>query len=402
MARSAIFAVATALALALAACSGAKHSAPAVPVVGADGAETVGDAAAIAAHQPTDSANAAAAIGAADALGSRVRSLADESAGDPANDSPRLDMPPDGADGFCQGGSQFFAPNRRGGDAHSTEMREFFDPGCTQLARDSVRIYRPAGPNAEIVERTVAVYDAGRSTPVAIRKESSQISNATLGRWGFPLARDGFSRTTSSSLWVSNREQSASDSEMVMLASLTNENEFCQDSAGYGTAGIPSLDATFGWEAATLESPGATTRVSDGAGSVTLSSTQGGHTFAGPVGSFSIVAAARNSACRGAARAFGLAGGTPSGAFTLPIRATYRRDTLASLVVTGASFSGGYSLDVYTTTQGVEFANATIRGVLSNGRLQIATLVANAFGNGTLTIAGTGAQYRLVDWTVVR
>jgi len=47
-------------------------------------------------------------------------------------------------------------------------------------------------------------------------------------------------------------------------------------------------------------------------------------------------------------------------------------------------------------------SNATIRGVLSNGRLQIATFVANAFGNGTLTIAGTGAQYRLVDWTVVR
>ena len=66
MARSAIFAVVAAFAFALAACSGAKHSAPAVPVIGADGAETVGDAAAIAAHQPTDSANAAAAIGATD------------------------------------------------------------------------------------------------------------------------------------------------------------------------------------------------------------------------------------------------------------------------------------------------------------------------------------------------
>ncbi len=399
MARSGVFAILVACGLALAGCGGeAGHSVAAVPVVGA---ETVGDAAAIAAHQPTDSQDAAVAIASADALGSRIRALADESAGDPGDDDESRGAFAR-ADGTCRDGSEFMVLGRSGDTARSSEIRDFFDRGCTRVARDTVEAFTPGGPGAETVERIVSTYAVNGSGPIAVRRESSRITNATFGSRGFPIAREGFSRTTSSTLWISNREQSTSDSRVVMLPGLDDRNAYCQDTAGYSTTGIPSLDATFGWEVRSRVSTDLAARTRDRSGAVTLSSTQGGSTFAGPIGSLFVVADRSDPTCPAPTSAYALSGGAPS-AFTIPIRATFRRGTLAALTVTGAAFAGGYTLDAYTKTGADnDFADATVRGTLRNGRVRVATLTADRFGNGALSLTATGTQYRLTDWTVVR
>ncbi|MEO6835171.1 MAG: hypothetical protein ABI231_04615, partial [Candidatus Tumulicola sp.] len=311
MTRPLISAMVAAFGFALAGCGGGfGHSGSTIPGVAS---ETVGDAAALVAHRPTDSQNAAAAINAVSALGSRIKALAGD--GGSAGDDLTRAGPPDSGRGACRGGLEFFAPGR-GGDRRSTETRQFFDLGCTRLASDTTRIFRSTGPRSEAVERAIALYAPGRSTPLASRREASRISNATFGRWGFPLVSDGFSTTTTSELWISNQKQSRSKSEIVMLPSWRNVNDFCQDSAGYSLTGIPSLDSTFGWNGGTTGAPLPATRTAGRPGLVTVSSTQRGDTFAGPIGSLSIVASTPNHICPVAAPAYALAGGAPAGAFT--------------------------------------------------------------------------------------
>jgi hypothetical protein len=365
------------LLLPLAACSGGA-------------VQTVGDAAALVAHHHTGSQDATMAIAAADALGSRVAELAEESGGsDPtAHES-----------GGCRDGIEFFAPDRSG-DSNSSETREFFDLGCRDLARDSVRRFQPTGPNSEKVDVVASIYAPGARTPIAVRKETSEISNATFGPWGFPIVRNGFARHSARRLWISNQEQSVSSSEMVVPPSPSGANSYCQDSAGYSATGIPSLDATFGWRGGTLGSP-IPTRRTDERGLVTLSSRESGVAFASPIGTVSILAGRFNVSCPIDSPAYGLAGGASSGDFSMSVRATYRRGTLWDLNVSEASFSGGYRLNVITT-RGATRARTSVAGVLTNGRTRIATLATNAFGDGELTITSTGVQYRLIDWTVVR
>jgi hypothetical protein len=410
MARLAFFAITAASAIAFASCSstsGGGNAGRAGSAIPAFGAETVGDAAAIVTHQPTDSQNAAAAIAALDALGSRIGSLAsDEIASDPINPASSARAVPDGS---CEDSFEFFVRQPRGDAAAqaspSTETREFFDPGCTQLARDAVRIVRSIGPTEEIVNRTIRLYAPAHSAPIATRFESSRISDARFGRWGFPLAGDGFSRTTSSALWISHRKQAVSSSKIVVLPSRTSASVYCEGSAGYSATGIPSLDATFGWEGGTLESPGSpsSVRTDDGEGIVTTSSTQRGNIFIGPIGSLWLNAGRPASGCPAAARTQTVAGGTPAGVFAIPIHATFRRGTLSGLFVPGAAFGGGYALSAYTVGRaGEDLGSVTIDGIVNDGRVEIATFEANPFGTGALTLTSTGAQYRLIDWTIVR
>ncbi|MGA8534149.1 MAG: hypothetical protein WB615_08595 [Candidatus Tumulicola sp.] len=383
MVRSRVFAIAAACAFALAGCSGqGGYSAT------GGGSETVDDAAAIVAHRPTGSQNAAAAIGAVDALGSLVKELAD------ADGIGSLG-------GTCRGGSEFFAPSRDG-DPRSTELREFFDAGCTHLARDAVRVYRPNGSHGESEAVAVSIYAPGSSAPIALRLENSQITNATFGALGFPIARYGFVRTTVRQLLISNQRQSVSSSETIMLPSRSNDlGTLCQNSAGYNAAGIPSLDATFGWQGATVDSP-TPIRRDDGTGVVTVATTQVGDTFAGPVGSLSLLTGPSHVNCAEAAPAYAIGGGTTASAFRIPVRAAYRHGRLASLAVSRATFSGGYRFDLATARNPRNQTGAAfVSGVLANGRTRVATLSSDEFGSGELTITSTGAQYRLVDWTVV-
>jgi hypothetical protein len=387
MRRFPVLAIVAAAAFALAGCTGGDgQGGSAIPL---GGAETVGDAAAIMAHRPTDTQTTATAIDAVGALGSRIAALSRTAGDDDAGH----------ATGTCRDGRRFFAPDRRG-DARSTETRDYFDSGCTQLARDTLRLYTLRGAAGEVVERAISLYERGRSSPVAVRRETSFVSNARFGRWGFPLARDGFAQTTASALWVGNRRQSTEGSGIVLLPGRGVTTGYCQDSAGYSTAGFPSLDATFGWEGGTLDSQISATRTTEGDGAITLASIEQGQTFVGPIGSLATVAQRHAGSCPAASAAYRLSGGEPAGVFIAPIRATYRDGRLRRLSVSGASFSGGYRLNAVTTTAGLETPRVT--GTLSGRGFRVAEFETDAFGNGTLTIASTGAQYRLIDWTIVR
>jgi hypothetical protein len=177
-------------------------------------------------------------------------------------------------------------------------------------------------------------------------------------------------------------------------------NAICENSAGYDAAGVPSLDATFGWQGSTIESP-TSIRRDDGNGSVTVSTTQVGNTFAGPVGSLSLLAGAPGGSCTDAPPAYALTGASTASAFTVPIRASYRDGKLSSLAVWRASFSSGYRFDLTTTRRAKNGIDGGVRGLLTDGKTQVASLSSDAFGSGELTITSTGAQYRIVDWTVV-
>jgi hypothetical protein len=373
MARSRIFAIAAACAFALAGC-GSEGGYSGFSATGS-GLETVDDAAAIAAHRPTGSQYSAAAIGAIDAVGSLVKELADLDRTDSSGRS-------------CRGGTEHFTPSRNG-DPHSTETRDFFDAGCTHLARDAVRTFRPTGTNAESETLAVSIFLPGRATPVALRVENSQI--------------DGFARTTTRQLLIANQRQSVSVSETVTMPERGNDlRSLCQASAGYDAVGIPSLDATFGWQGATLDSP-ASIRRDDATGAVTVSTTQIGSTFAGPVGSLSLLAGSPHATCPYASPAYMLTGGTAASSFAIPIRAAYHRGRLWSLEVSRASFAGGYTLELATTRNAKsQTGSVIVNGILANGKTRIASVSSDEFGSGELTITSTGAQYRIVDWTVVQ
>jgi hypothetical protein len=69
---------------------------------------------------------------------------------------------------------------------------------------------------------------------------------------------------------------------------------------------------------------------------------------------------------------------------------------LWNLSVSNAMFSGGEILDVATSSD----RQASFMGFIAKDGTQLAELRADGFGNGTLTITSTGAQYRLADWIV--
>lgn len=378
-------------AFALAGCAaGPSDTASGLPFAGA---ETVGDAAAIVAHRPTDSQNTAAAIEAVGALGSRLNQLADESATEPAGwTDPRL------SSGACRDGTEFFAPDRAG-QPESTETREYFDVACTQLARDTVRRYYVRSPTSEVVARATELYTRGLARPIATRRETVTISGATFARFGFPSAARGFTRTSVGVLWIGERRQNASASSVTLLPGRGGANLYCRAAAAYSLTGVPSLDATFGWDGSTVGGAVAATRQSDARGNVTLASLQRGNAYAGPIGSLRLTTLKAGGACPTGGWAFRVAGGVPATDFSLPIRATYRNGALASLSVAGASL-GTYRLTASTVGSGLDDRN--VAGVLVSRGVRVASLQADAFGNGLLTVTSTGAQYRLIDWTIVR
>jgi hypothetical protein len=384
MARSPIFAIVAACAFALAGCGG-RGGYSGFSTSG-NSLETVDDAAAIVAHRTTGSQYAAAAIGAVDSVGSLVRELAD------AGGSSTI-----GRD--CREGSELLDPSRTG-DPRSTETREFFDAGCTQLARDTVRTFAPLGTRAESEAVAVSIYARNQAAPLALRLENSRITGAHFDALGFPIVRDGFVRTTTRQLLVSNQRHNVSISQLVMMPSSGDDvNALCASFAGYDAAGIPALDAAFGWQGATIDSPTSIRR--DGRnGAVSVSTTQIGNAMAGPIGSLSFPEGTPRAACGNAAAAYALAGATAASAYTIPIRAAYRFGRLSSLTISRALFSGGYTLDLASNARN-RTGTVAINGLLTNGKTHVANLFSDVFGSGVLTITSTGAQYRLVDWTVV-
>jgi len=296
------------------------------------------------------------------------------------------------------GGSfEFFSPDKNG-DANSTEQQYFFDAACSQLARDIVRIWTSTGSGSETINRTDKIYASGNATPIASRTDAVTLKNATFDQYGYPIPANGFARAAQGNLVYASNTTIDSDYELVMSPISGGSESFCSDLAGYNATGFPALNETFGWQGQVASG----TRTVNSDGSVTWSATQMGSTSKGAIGSLSITVGTQNTSCPIATPMFALAGGTSGGAFTIPATATYKAGLLIGLTIANASLPNGMTLNVTTNTSVSPFSSQFISGVVSNGTTQVATFTADAFGNGTLTVTSSGAQYVITDWHVVR
>jgi hypothetical protein len=186
-------------------------------------------------------------------------------------------------------------------------------------------------------------------------------------------------------------KQINSGSELIMRGN--GVGDYCQSSAGYSASGIPSLDATFGWQSGAVSGG---KRAADVRGTALWSARASGAVVQGAIGSLSIERNMASASCPMNAPAFVLKGGTSENAFEIPIAMAFRHSQLFNLSVASGRFASGDTLDVTTTSrQPVE-----VNGVITTGRTQLATLRTNAAGNGKLTITSTGAQYVVDDWIV--
>ncbi|HTU81493.1 MAG TPA: hypothetical protein VMF61_05155 [Candidatus Acidoferrales bacterium] len=389
MVRRPLFALTIALGTALTACTPGVGGG--IPLASSeDGVQTVGDAAAVAAHQATGTQNAALAIAVADAIGSRIKDVTDANAATAG--APRLP-----ATGTCVDGREFFAPDRRA-DAQSTESAEFYDAGCRSIARDTVRVYAPKGSNGETVTTTTALFRRNAASSFAQRTVIAQYDGARFAPLGFPSAGSGFHEVSRSVLSVAGRRVTQTGSQIVMLPNVNAIDVYCETAAGYSVAGFPSLDSTFGWQGGTL-SDKAAIRIDDGSGRITWSSTQSGQVDQASIGGLTMNAGAPTRQCPIDEPAFGIAGGKVKLTYTIPMQAEFDGTQLNAVTVTEANVGDGYTLNVMTTGEG---PTASVRGRITSGSTEVASIATDVFGNGLLQITSTGAEYPIVDWTVVR
>jgi hypothetical protein len=360
--------------LALAACGGGGGGDGVSSVPGGTGGSSA----------TTQSENA---IDAANALGTPVKAINEFN--DAAGAAPQLAS-------TCDNGFEFYAPDKAG-DPNSTEAQYFYDSGCTELARDIVRIYSIGG-SSETVNRTDKEYAIGNATPSAVRTTSVSLINGTYGQYGYPVVADGFDRSAAAQLDLAGTKTVLDDTELVMAAGSGGVNDFCSDAAGYNATGIARLNETFGWQGGVASG----TRTVNADGSVTWQATHAGSTSKGPIGSLSIDVAGANTACPISTPEYTLAGGTQGGSYSIPVTATFKMGLLVDLTVTNASLANGNTLNVATNTN-LQPANPDfITGTISNGATQIATFNVDTFGDGTLTITSSGVQYVIDDWHIVK
>jgi hypothetical protein len=298
--------------------------------------------------------------------------------------------------GSCDDGFEFYAPDKNG-DANSSETEYFYDSGCTELARDIVRIYAISG-SSETVNRTDKEYAINNDTPSAVRTTTVSVIDGTYGEYGYPIAADGFDRSAAAQLDLAGTKTLLDDNELVMQPASNGVNDFCADAAGYNATGIARLNETFGWQGGVASG----TRTVNADGSVTWQATHDGSAYKGPIGSLSIDVGSANTACPIATPEYTLAGGTQGGSSSIPVTATFKMGWLIDLTVTDAVLASGNTLNVVTNTN-LQPTNADfITGSISNGGTQIATFNVDTFGDGTLTITSSGVQYVIDDWHVVK
>jgi len=300
---------------------------------------------------------------------------------------------------FTQGGSyEFFTPDKNN-DPNSTEQQYFYDNSCAQLARDETRTWTSTSSSSETLTHTMKIFALGNATPSAIRTDTVALLNATFDQYGFPNPALGFSRSDTGSLNIAGSNTINSGFEVVMLPISGGTESFCGDAAGYNATGIQSLNETFGWQGAVAQTG---TRTVNSDGSVTWNVTHSGSTAKGPIGTLSLAVGTQNTACPITKPMYTLTGGTSLGSYNIPTVATYKNGMLLGLTITNATLANGYALNVTTSTTLSPTSNLFISGTITNGSTQIATFNVNAFGDGTLTITSSGAQYVLTDWHVVK
>lgn len=378
----------TLLVLALAGCS-AGSGTQAVPNVPTDTSAAAPAMAPFIRVDTTGPQRTKAAIGGLNSVGSYVTAVADQNAGE---------KPHKGAGtGVCRNGREFYAPDRKG-DPDSTESLGFFDRTCTQLARDTVRIYTSTGSNSETVSLTISNY-AQTGGLLNVKTSSVAFTNATFGQYGVPVIADGFVREASSQNNVGSKRTLENDSEFIVQPASGNVNAFCSDWAGYNATGIAALNETFGW-AGGVTTGG--TRTINADGSITWVASRHGTLYDGPIGSLSIVKNAENSTCPISAPAYAIAGGSVKGSSIGSISVTFDDGWISSLNASRVSVSGGYSLTM-ASNSGVWPTNPNfITGVVSYQGTQVATFAVNTFGDGTLTITKSGKVFDVAGWIVVR
>jgi hypothetical protein len=300
---------------------------------------------------------------------------------------------------YAQGGSyEFFSPDKSN-DANSTEQQYFYDNSCAQLARDEVRIFTSTGASSETIAHTMKIYSLGNATPSATRTDTVTLLNATFDQYGFPNPANGFDRADTGSLNVAGSNTLNSDFEVVMLPISGGSESFCGDAAGYNATGIASLNETFGWQGAVLNTG---TRTVNSDGSVTWNATHSGSTAKGAIGSLSLATGTQNTACPITKPMFTLSGGTAQGTYSIPTVATYKNGMLIGLTITNATLANGTTLNVTTNTGVSPTSNLFISATIANAGTQVSTFNVNAFGDGTLTVTSSGAQYVVTDWHVVK
>lgn len=299
--------------------------------------------------------------------------------------------------GTCTNNSEFFVPDTNG-DPHSTELKQFYDTACTQLARDVVRVFTSTGANAETITRTVTDYAANNSTPIAVRTSTDAIGNASFDANGYPIAASGFERVDSSSTSIGTVKTIGSQNELVMLPGTSASTTFCGDGADYNATGFAKLNETFGSQGVLSNG----TRTLNADGTVTWTSTHANTGEKGAIGALSIAVGTANTTCPIVTPDFTLAGGTVTGSSTIPISATYKGGTLVNLTIANATLANGSTLNVTTNAGVAPSSNQYITGTIANAGVTTATFGTDAFGNGTLTMSATGDQYVITDWHVIK
>jgi len=254
-------------------------------------------------------------------------------------------------------------------------------------AADALDVHRSsASQNAKAaIGATDAIGSFARDVSHAERLLSVSRTGPRGAAAAHPLSED----------WTAGGKRIVSGSYLRLQRGFGSVTEFCQSSAGFGAAGIPSLDVAFGWQSGAF-SGGA--RTTDGRGSATWSANAAGEIVEGAIGALSLKRAAGGSTCPLMAPAFLLDGADATDAFSIPVSVVFHRGQLASLNVVNGTFANGESLDVTSSTSR---HSVVVNGLIRQGRTRLATFRTNAAGDGTLTITSSGAQYVVADWIVV-
>ena len=390
-ARTLLTALSLLTALTLAACGGGGGSAPLTPAPAGGGSATQSTQ-----SQTEDS------IDTANDVGAPVKDFSsyDEATGSPLQSTARSAealSPQSAGDGSCNNGVEFFAPDKKG-DPNSTERIDFYDNGCTAIARDAIRIFTSTGANSETVQRTVSLYALNSTTPSAVRSETVNYRNATFDQFGYPIVKDGFARTHTGELDIAGAKTIAADGEIVVAPTTGTSTTFCSDSAGFNATGIAALNETFGW-AGVMPSG---TRTANSDGSVTWTTTHNGTTYTGSIGGLSIQAGVQNTTCPISTPMFTLAGGTVKGTYSLPVSATFNHGILTNLTIQNATLANGDTLSVQTNSGVQPGDQHFISGTLSKNGSTVATFNVDAFGDGVLIVSASSKQYQIEDWHVVK
>jgi hypothetical protein len=411
MARRLLAAAVCSLVLAMAACSSPSTGGGFTPAAGDGGTGGAVEQPAAAAEQPAENTeqpaqaieqpaaevdrparsgnNGIAGIGAVATLGSLVSQYSDES-----GDAPTVK----GGKGKCHAGHEFWAPDRAK-TPNSTENIDFYDAACQHVARDAVRVYTAGSPSSsETVVKTIVNYARTGQTK-STRNETIGYTNATFGPYGFPVVADGYVRQASASLTVGTTKNVASGIETVMLPANAGVNDYCTDSAGYNSLPARGVDQSFGWQGGAFTGA---TRTSNANGSITWSATHAGQSEEAAIGAFSVATGTFNTACPIVTPAYTLAGGTSQGNYSIPISVTYLTGVLQNVTVSNATLVSGNTLNVTTNSSVPPSSLNFIKGTVSKSGGTLATFEVNAFGTGTLSVAKTGTQYLILDWSVVR